>query len=101
VAVTFLPESRVALTVVGRYVGSQRFQNKDTSQWGTLGSSRMVDARLDLTPLQGLGVWVRGTNLTDANVQGQYSFPEPGREMFAGISLTWPEQEDTGWGPSR
>jgi len=101
VAVTFLPESRVALTVVGRYVGSQSFQNKDTSQWGTLGSSRMVDARLDLTPLQGLGVWVRGTNLTDANVQGQYSFPEPGREMFAGISLTWPEQEDTGWGPSR
>ncbi len=93
VAVTWIPASLASLTLVGRYVGSQSFQNKDTAQWGTLGSSRMFDARLDLFPINGLRLWIRGTNLTDASVQSRYSFPEPGREVFAGASLTWPKDE--------
>lgn len=92
VALTVLPIPTLAFTVVGRYVGSQSFQNKDTSQWGTLGGYKMVDARVDVMATDGLRLWLRGTNLTDANVQGQFSFPEPGRQMFVGASFSWPEE---------
>ncbi len=94
VAVTVFPVSDVALTLVGRYVGSQDFQNFDTSRWGMLGGYRMLDARLDVRAVDGLRVWVRGTNLTDANVMSEYSFPEHGRELFAGMSLAWPDWDD-------
>ena len=95
IALTLLPVSRVALTLVGRYVGEQRFLNMDTSAWGTLGASRLLDARVDLRALDGLRVWVRGANITDTNVQGRYSFPEPGRQVFAGASLAWPDWDDS------
>jgi iron complex outermembrane receptor protein len=95
VAITLLPIRDLALTVVGRYVGSQSFQNLDTLQWGTLGGSRMIDARVEVVATDGLRVWLRGTNLTDANVQGQFSFPEPGRQGFVGVSFAWPEEDTT------
>jgi len=91
VAVTVLPIPALAFTVVGRYVGSQSFQNKDTSQWGTLGGYKMIDARVDVMAIDGLRLWLRGTNLLDGNVQGQFSFPEPGRQVFVGASVRWPE----------
>lgn len=94
VALTFLPLPVVSVTLVGRYIGSQHFQNKDTSQWGTLGGYHLVDARVDIEPTRGLSTWVRATNLLDANVQSQYSFPEPGRQVFAGAALTWPGQDN-------
>jgi len=98
VAISWLPVSWLHLTLMGRYVGAQYFQNPDTSRWGRLGSSRMLDARLEVLPLESLRLWVRGTNLTDANVQGHYSYPEPGRQVFTGLSLEWPEKKsDQGW----
>ncbi|HOT12838.1 MAG TPA: TonB-dependent receptor, partial [Polyangiaceae bacterium] len=97
-AISWLPVSWLHLTLMGRYVGAQYFQNPDTSRWGRLGSSRMLDARLEVLPLESLRLWVRGTNLTDANVQGHYSYPEPGRQVFTGLSLEWPEKKsDQGW----
>lgn len=90
VALTLLPTERLALTVVGRHIGSQSFQNPDTSRWGKLGSSQMLDARVEVIAAEGLRFWVRGTNLTDANIQGQYSFPEFGRQLFVGVSSAWP-----------
>lgn len=84
VSLTLRPDEVVEVTAVLRHVGAQEFQNPDTLQWGELGAYEMVDARIDLHALRGLDVWVRGTNLTDANVQGRYSYPEPGRELFVG-----------------
>jgi iron complex outermembrane receptor protein len=94
-AVTFYPIPTVALTVVGRHIGGQSFQNPDTLQWGELGSMRLFDARVDLDAIEGVRVWVRATNITDANVQGRYSYPEPGRQIFAGLSLTWPDKRQS------
>ncbi len=94
IALTLFPLHELALTVVGRYVGSQSFQNPDTSRWGKLGDYEMVDARLDVMAMTGVRCWIRGTNLMDANVQGQFSFPEPGRQVFLGVSSTWPAPDD-------
>jgi iron complex outermembrane recepter protein len=91
VMVTLEPISRLAATVVGRYVGSQRFQNPDTLRWGRLGGYAELDARLSFMAAQGLWLWLRGTNLTDADAEGQYSFPEPGRQVFLGAASTWPD----------
>lgn len=90
VAVTLMPIPQVALTVVGRHVGNQRFQNPNTMLWGELGSHQLFDARVDVTAVDGLRMWVRGTNLTDANVQGHFSYPEAGRQLFVGASWTGP-----------
>jgi len=90
VAVTLMPIPQVALTVVGRHVGNQRFQNPNTMLWGELGSHQLFDARVDVTAVDGLRMWVRGTNLTDANVQAHFSYPEAGRQLFVGASWTGP-----------
>ena len=86
---TVIPTDWLAITLVQRYVGSQWFLNSDTLRWGSLGSYRMTDARVDLIPTPGLRVWVRATNLTDANAMGRYSHPQAGRQLFVGASFEW------------
>lgn len=88
VMATFFPIPNLAVTGVFRYIGEQDFQNPDTLAWGTLGAYPMFDARIEwnvhaLSPR--LRAWVRATNLLDANVEGRYSFPEAGREVFFGF----------------
>lgn len=85
--VTVFPSSRVEVAIVARYVGEQSFQNEDTGRWGTLGGTTMFDARMDWRPVNGLRVWLRGTNLGDSNVQSRYSFPEQGRQLYLGASF--------------
>ncbi len=86
VTLTVGPFAGVSATGVMRSVGGQDFQNPDTGRWGHLGGYRMFDARVDWAFLPGLSAWVRGTNLADANVEGQYAFPEPGRQLFVGLA---------------
>jgi iron complex outermembrane receptor protein len=91
VGVTVRPWPWGALTLVARHVGTQTFQNPDTLLWGELGSSRRYDVRLDLRPPGPLRVWLRGSNVTDSNAQQAYSYPEPGRQVFAGAEAVWPD----------
>lgn len=86
VMVTLAPWPTVALTGVVRSIGGQDFQNPDTARWGHLGSYRVFDARIAWAFLPGLEAWVRATNLADANVEGRYSFPEAGRQLFVGLA---------------
>jgi iron complex outermembrane recepter protein len=88
-AVTVHPLPWLGITGATRWLGAQWFQNPDTLLWGRLGSAYQLDARIDLKPVDGLDVWVRGTNLADAFVQNRYSFPEPGRQIFVGVSSSW------------
>lgn len=80
----------VDVTLIARYIGSQEFYNRDMSVWGTLGAHHMFDARVDWRAQPGLKVWLRGTNLLDADAMARYSFPEPGRQLYAGVSYAWP-----------
>jgi outer membrane receptor protein involved in Fe transport len=91
VAGTFFPVPIVGITLVGRYVGAQRFLNIYTNNWGEVGGYGMLDARVDVMATRGLRLWVRGTNLADQNVQGRYGFPEAGRQLFVGAALAVPE----------
>ena len=94
ISATVRPFNKLSITAVGRYTGRQRFQNTDTLHWGTLGGFFLIDTRLDVEPVDGLRLWVRGANLADANVQAHYSFPEPGRQLFLGASFEGPPQRN-------
>lgn len=85
--VTVHPVPRVALSAGARYVGAQDYQNPDTGVWGRLDGYGLFDARAEgeIVP-RVLKGWVRMTNVFDANVEGRYSFPEAGRQVFVGIS---------------
>ncbi len=93
---TLFPVPGLAVTWVARYIGAQSFQNPDTLQWGELGSTQVLDARVDILPIDGLRLWVRATNLTDASIQGRFSFPEAGRQFFVGASSSLPTEQ---WNP--
>jgi iron complex outermembrane receptor protein len=85
VMITVTPIPAIAITGVMRHVGGQDFQNPDTGRWGHLGAYQLFDARVEWTFLPGLRAWVRATNLADVNVEGRYSFPEAGRQVFVGL----------------
>lgn len=85
VMITVTPLPTVALTFVMRHVGGQDFQNPDTGRWGHLGAYQLFDARVEWAFLPNLRAWVRMSNLTDATVEGRYSFPEAGRQVFVGL----------------
>lgn len=85
VMATVIPWPTLSITGILRHTGPQDFQNPDTLLWGELGSFRAVDARVDWAFHPLLRAWIRATNLTDANVESRYSFPEPGREIFVGV----------------
>jgi iron complex outermembrane receptor protein len=85
VAVTVMPWSTVSLTGILRHVGEQDFQNPDTGVWGRLGAYQLFDARAEWRFHPMMRVWIRAINVTDANVEARYSFPEPGRTIFVGF----------------
>lgn len=84
--VTVRPFPFLRGSAVVRYRGAQSFLNPDTGVPGRLGGALLVDARIDLDVGRSLRTWLRATNLLDTNVEGRYSFPEPGREIFAGVA---------------
>jgi iron complex outermembrane receptor protein len=83
---TVLPWPGIAITGLVRHVGPQDFQVPDTGVWGRLGAYQLLDARAEWAFHSSLRAWVRATNLTDANVEPRYSFPEAGRQLFFGLA---------------
>lgn len=49
----------------------------------------VVQARLTLTPTNGLSVFVSGENLTDVRYQTMWDYPMPGRSILGGIRWEW------------
>lgn len=84
-AVTLRPHRLLSVGGVGRVVGGQDYQNPNTNQWERLGSYALLDARVDLHVTERSRLWVRAQNLTGANVEARYSFPEAGRQLFVGF----------------
>jgi iron complex outermembrane receptor protein len=68
-----------------RHVGAQSFQNPNTGLEGRLGGYQLFDLRAQIA-VHGLAAWVRIANLFDRNVEPRFSFPEPGRQLFVGVS---------------
>lgn len=85
VMLTVTPLSGLSLTGVLRHVGGQSFQDSDTGAWGRLGAYQLYDARVEWAFLPGLRAWVRMNNIADVAVEGRYSFPEAGRQVFVGL----------------
>lgn len=84
-AATVRPWRILSIGLVGRFVGSQDYQNTNTNDWETLGSFALLDGRVDLHVTPTSKLWVRATNLTGANVEARFSFPEAGRQIFVGF----------------
>jgi iron complex outermembrane receptor protein len=83
------PWPAVEIATFLRLVGPQAFRDRSLpGSWGTLGAYLVWDARLELAPSPLVSVWLRGTNLADANYQTDYGFPDPGREIWLGARLT-------------
>lgn len=70
--------------------GARPFVNPDTRKADVLPAFAEVSARVEVRPVSGISFWLRATNLTDTLVDGQYGFPRPGRQLFAGLSLDVP-----------
>jgi iron complex outermembrane recepter protein len=77
----------VATTV--RVVGSSSYQHPATLAWQTLDAWATWDLRLSVSPTEWCSVWVRASNLLDDNHETQYGYPDPGREIFVGMRLTY------------
>jgi iron complex outermembrane receptor protein len=78
----------LGLSTTVRLTGPQQFENPETLAWATLGTFVEWDARIDFRPLAWLDVYVRATNLLDANYQTEYGFPEPGWQLWLGLRVT-------------
>lgn len=85
--ITVRPVPRVALSAIERVIGPQDYANPNTGVQERLAGHALCDARaeVDIVP-RILRSWMRVTNLFDADVEGRYSFPEPGRQFFVGLS---------------
>ena len=84
-AATFRPHRLVSVGAVGRFVGGQDYQNPNTARWEQLGAYALLDARVDLHVTERSRIWIRAQNLTGANVEARFSFPEAGRQVFVGF----------------
>jgi len=93
-AISWMPNRDWDATLVCRLVGPQKFLNPDNAAWGELGTYLVADARIAWQVTRMLRLWVRGTNLLDSNHQTTYGYPEPGREVWVGASMTY--HQDTG-----
>lgn len=82
---TLIPTDYLSVTVVGREIGGQHYQDTNDDVWGHLPAYRLVDARVDLTVERDYRLWLRVSNLGDANVLPRFSFPEAGRQFFIGF----------------
>ncbi len=87
VAVEATPLEWLSLSAAFRWIGQQRYQDPDTRLWGHMGTYGELDARIDIRPAPGASIWLRATNLLDANHPSEYGFPDPGRAIVAGIRL--------------
>jgi iron complex outermembrane receptor protein len=83
--VTVKPIDRVAISLIGRWIGPQDFPNPNTGVFERLDGHGLADARVEWRVLPSLRTYVRASNLFDANVEGRYSFPEAGRQAFVGL----------------
>ena len=70
-------------------VGPQDFKHPETGAWGKLGTYARWDARADFKPLPWATVYVTAKNILDANYQTKFGYPDPGRQVFAGVKLTY------------
>ncbi|MBN2359141.1 MAG: TonB-dependent receptor [Deltaproteobacteria bacterium] len=88
VALSWRPIEQVALWSLLRVVGPQDFRDPNTRRWLTLGWYTVADARVEATLRDGLAVWLRATNLLDTSYQTEIGYPDPGRQVWAGIRLS-------------
>jgi outer membrane cobalamin receptor len=71
--------------------GPQPFVHPDTGAWGRLGSYAIVSARVEVTPVEGVQLWLRGDNLADMAYETDYGFPEPGASVWLGMRIHTPQ----------
>jgi len=90
VAVASSPLSWLEVSTQVRVVGPRDYQDPETRAWDHLPASVTWDARLELRPARWLDLWVQARNLLDADIQSEYGFPEPGRQVFLGARFRSP-----------
>lgn len=83
-AIASAPLSWLEVSTQVRVVGPRDYQDPETRQWDRLPTSVTWDARLEVRPARWLDLWVQARNLLDADIQSEYGFPEPGRQVFLG-----------------
>jgi iron complex outermembrane receptor protein len=77
----------IALSAQVQATGSRAFTNPVTLVPGRLDPFAVLDARLDVRPAEFLDLWVRAANLLDSDHAGEFGFPEPGRQVWAGVRV--------------
>jgi iron complex outermembrane receptor protein len=70
-----------------RVIGPQDYQDPVTLTWGRLGPYAVLDVRVEVRPIRRLALWVRATNLLDANYVTEIGYPDPGREIWFGLKI--------------
>lgn len=78
-------------------VGPQDFEHPETGAWGNLGAYVQWNARLSVRPLPWAEMWVAARNLLDANYQTKFGYPDPGRQVFVGLRLSYYRDSGIRW----
>ena len=87
----------VELTTRLGLVGPQDFEHPETGAWGKLGTYARWDARLNFKPLPWLDLYVNVKNILDANYQTKFGYPDPGRQVFVGMKVTYERDGAVSW----
>lgn len=69
-------------------IGPRPFLDTDSGGWGRLPTDATWNVKLSGELRPWLSLWLQATNLLDAEVSGEYGYPGPGREIWAGLSTT-------------
>ncbi|NMB74058.1 MAG: TonB-dependent receptor [Myxococcales bacterium] len=90
------PMPRLELSTLLQLAGPIPFQHPDTMRWGELGVCAQWNARIAYHLDRWSSLWLRASNILDANYQTKFGFPEPGLQVFLGVTsgLSWAPPED-------
>jgi len=83
---TFL--DRFTLTNEAIITGPRPYLDLDTGTWGRLATSSTWNVRLEGEVLKWMKLWVAATNVLDSSEQSEFGFPDPGRQVWAGLRIT-------------
>ena len=67
--------------------GPRPYLNTDTGSWGRLNTNATWNARLEGAVAEWMELWLSATNLVDLNNTGEYGYPMPGRQIWAGLKI--------------
>lgn len=84
---SFVPVSYLELNLIATYMSSQYYEL--IGNWDSLDSYLIIDSNMNFNVLNGIGFFIKVSNLFDENYESLFGYPQPGREFLVGLKLKY------------